>query len=211
MVGFSNGLVISCKIVSNMLFWKVKAQTGPWFTLVSLREVLLGQCCSCCTSMIYLRTYRAQVKCLSMILYLFNSDQPSSVHQPVCESLSQIIDWCKKWLLKLKATKCKCMRITRSRSVTPCSYNINSIPLEQVKTHKHLGVIISSDLSWKPHVLSVAAKANKILGLLKDTFGKCSEAITIGYKSMVRPIVEYACPVWNPHQQLLLFRQMKLL
>ena len=47
---------------------------------------------------------------------LFNSDQPSSVHQPVCESLSQIVDWCKKWLLKLKATKCKCMRITRSRS-----------------------------------------------------------------------------------------------
>ena len=28
-------------------------------------------------------------------------------------------------------------------------------------------------------------------------------AITIGYKSMVRPIVEYACPVWNPHQQYL--------
>ena len=134
---------------------------------------------------------------------LFNSDQASSVHQPVCESLSQIVDWCKKWLLKLKATKCKCMRITRSRSVTPCSYNINSIPLEQVRTHKHLGVIISSDLSWKPHVLSVAAKANKILGLLKRTFGKCSEAITIGYKSMVRPIVEYACPVWNPHQQYL--------
>ncbi|PFX24050.1 Nephrocystin-4 [Stylophora pistillata] len=134
---------------------------------------------------------------------LFNSDHPSSVHQPVCESLSQIVDWCKKWLLKLKATKSKCMKITRSRSVTPCSYNINSIPLEQVKTHKHLGVIISSDLSWKPHVLSVAAKANKILGLLKRTFGKSSEAISIGYKSMVRPIVEYACPVWNPHQQYL--------
>ena len=69
MVRFSSGWVISCKIVSNMLFWKVKAQTGPWFTLVSLREVLLGQCCSCCMSMIYLRTYRAQVKCLPMILY----------------------------------------------------------------------------------------------------------------------------------------------
>ena len=120
---------------------------------------------------------------------LFNSDQPSSVHQPVCESLSQMVDWCKKWLLKLKATKCKCMRITRSRSVTPCSYNINSISLEQVKTHKHLGVIISSDLSWKPHVLSVAAKANRILGLLKRTFGKCSEAITIGYKSIVSQLL----------------------
>ena len=181
----------------------MKAQTGPWFTLVSPQGSIVGPM----LFLLYVNDIPENLSCSSEMFaddtLLFNSDQPSSVHQPVCESLSQIVDWCKKWLLKLKATKCKCMRITRSRSVTPCSYNINSIPLEQVKTHKHLGVIISSDLSWKPHVLSVAAKANKILGLLKRTFGKCSEAITIGYKSMVRPIVEYACPVWNPHQQYL--------
>ena len=181
----------------------MKAQTGPWFTLVSPQGSIVGPV----LFLLYVNDIPENLSCSSEMFaddtQLFNSDQPSSVHQPVCESLSQIVDWCKKWLLKLKATKCKCMRITRSRSVTPYSYNINSIPLEQVKTHKHLGVIISSDLSWKPHVLSVAAKANKILGLLKHTFGKCSEAITIGYKSMVRPIVEYACPVWNPHQQYL--------
>ena len=142
--------------------------------------------------------FRAGFSCTSQLIRLFHS-------------WASALDKNKTSDVVFLDFKCKCMRITRSRSVTPCSYNINSIPLEQVKTHKHLGVIISSDLSWKPHVLSVAAKANKILGLLKRTFGKCSEAITIGYKSMVRPIVEYACPVWNPHQQLLLFRQMKLL
>ena len=47
------------------------------------------------------------------------------------------------------------------------------------------------------------SQRNKILGLLKCTFGKCSEAIITGYKAMVHPIVEYACPVWNPHQQYL--------
>ena len=53
------------------------------------------------------------------------------------------------------------------------------------------------------HVLTVAAKANKIFGLLKRTFGKCSEAIITGYKTMIRPTIEFACPVWNPHQQYL--------
>ena len=95
------------------------------------------------------------------------------------------------------------MRIKKSKTPTLCSYNINSTSLNQVHTHKHLGVIPSSDLSWKMHVLTVAAKANKILGLLKRTFGKCSEAIITGYKTMVRPIIEYAYPVWNPHQQYL--------
>ena len=84
-----------------------------------------------------------------------------------------------------------------------CSYSINSLLLEQVVTHKHLGVTFSSDLSWKHHVLAIGAKANKILGLLKCTFGRCSEAIKTGYKLMVRPIIEYACPVWNPHQAYL--------
>ena len=58
-------------------------------------------------------------------------------------------------------------------------------------------------VSWKHHVLAIAAKANKILGLLKHTFGRCSEAIITGYKAMVSPIIQYACPVWNPHQAYL--------
>ena len=89
----------------------------------------------------------------------------------------------------------------RSKTPSLCSYNINSTSLNQVHPHKHLGVILSSDLSWKMDVLTVAAKANKILGLLKRTFGKCSEAIITGYKTMVRPTIENA--VWNPHQQYL--------
>ena len=95
------------------------------------------------------------------------------------------------------------MRFTRSRAVVKCSYNINSVPLTEVSSHKHLGVTLSSDLSWKSHVLSVAAKANPILGLLKRTFGRFSEAIKMGYISMVRPMIEYACPVWNLYQQYL--------
>ena len=95
------------------------------------------------------------------------------------------------------------MRITRSKVNGQCSYSINSLPLEQVVTHKHLRVTFSSDLSWKHHVLAIAAKANKILGLLKRTFARCSEAIITGYKSMVRPIIKYAFRVWNPHQAYL--------
>ena len=134
---------------------------------------------------------------------LFNSGNPSDVSSPIQDSLSQISDWCNESLLRMNSVKCESMRITRSKTPSLCSYNINSTSLNQVHTHKHLGVILSSNLSWKMHVLTVAAKANKILGLLKLTFGKCSEAIITGYKTMVRPTIEYVCPVWNPHQQYL--------
>ena len=90
---------------------------------------------------------------------LFNSGNPSDVSSPIQDSLSQISDWCNEWLLRINPVKCESMRITRSKTPSLCSYNINSTSLNQVHTHKHLGVILSSDLSWKMH------------GLLKRTFG----------------------------------------
>ena len=34
------------------------------------------------------------------------------------------------------------------------------------KLFKHLGVVVSSDLSWSNHITSICAKAKRILGLL---------------------------------------------
>ena len=44
-------------------------------------------------------------------------------------------------------------------------------------------------------MLAIAAKANRVLGLLKDVLR------LYGYLSLVRPFVEYACLPWKPRQQ----------
>jgi len=50
------------------------------------------------------------------------------------------------------------------------------------------------------HVEEVVHKANKVLCLLKCTLGgKNKDIFSILYKTLVRPILEYACPVWSPH------------
>ena len=95
------------------------------------------------------------------------------------------------------------MKFTRARKPASCNYSIDNKPLSQVSTHKHLGVILSEDLSWKSHILSITARANRLLGLLKRTFGIHSKALLVGYKIMVRPLLEYACQVWDPHEKYL--------
>ena len=42
-----------------------------------------------------------------------------------------------------------------------------SLLSDQVSTHKHLGVVLSDDLSWEPHILSTVARSNRLLDLLK--------------------------------------------
>ena len=78
---------------------------------------------------------------------------------------------------------------------------LNNEVLEKVSSFKYLGVNITDDLSWANHTSVIASKARKILGLLYRHFSSWSppEALLQLYKSLVRPHLEYASQVWNPH------------
>ena len=73
--------------------------------------------------------------------------------------------------------------------------------LQQVHEHTYLGVTITDDLSWSSHHRRSVNKANKILGLLKRNIHHCStETKATAYKALVRPYLEYAAVVTDPHQ-----------
>ena len=58
---------------------------------------------------------------------------------------------------------------------------------------KHFGVWLESFLSWDYHVNYICAIDNKVLGLIRWTFGpNNSEEVSTAYKTLVRPILEYA-------------------
>jgi len=65
---------------------------------------------------------------------------------------------------------------------------------------RHLGVWLESSLSWDYYINYICAKANKVLGLIGQTFGpKNPEGVLIAYETLVHPILEYGCQVWNPY------------
>ena len=115
-----------------------------------------------------------------------------------------IIDaWLQQNYLTLNSGKCKCMVISRKRRPTgPGTLYLWDVPLEQVHCFKYLGVILSSDLSFSQHIDSTCSKARKILGLLYRRFYNNVNNGTLLqlYLSLVRPHLECASPVWNPHK-----------
>ena len=67
---------------------------------------------------------------------------------------------------------------------------------------RYLGVDISHDLSWKPHINRITGNANKSLGFLRRNLkAKNLQLRERAYKAIVRPQLEYAAPVWDPHTQ----------
>ena len=70
--------------------------------------------------------------------------------------------------------------------------------IERVVTYKLLGVYISDDLSWNVHIEHIVKKANKrlyALPALKKSGLTITQLVQV-YCSIVRSVLEYACPVW---------------
>ena len=84
--------------------------------------------------------------------------------------LSNLIEWARRWQLRLNADKCESMRITHTREKSITHYMLDK-PLKDEKSFKDLGVTISKDLSWDNHISITVNKANNLLGLIKRSFG----------------------------------------
>ncbi|KAL5250379.1 hypothetical protein ACHWQZ_G016198 [Mnemiopsis leidyi] len=72
-------------------------------------------------------------------------------------------------------------------------------PLEPSSTVKDLGVLVSSDRSWSPHIFKTVNSARTMAAWILSVFSDRSPTLMVTlYKSMVRCRLEYCCPLWNP-------------
>ena len=64
---------------------------------------------------------------------------------------------------------------------------------------KLLGVNVNTALRWNNHTDTINAKASKILYFLKQRrrTGLSSDHLLQYYKTVIRPVVEYAYPPWH--------------
>ena len=71
--------------------------------------------------------------------------------------------------------------------------------LSETKSRKYLGVSFSHDLIRSDYINNTATKGHKTLGFLRRNFRRCTPSVkATTYKTMVRPILEYASTVWDP-------------
>ena len=79
---------------------------------------------------------------------------------------------------------------------------IGSNTIERVMTYKLLGVYVSNDLKWNHHVEVIVQKGNRRLYSLRvlKQCGAPPASLAKVYTTIVRPVLEYAAPVWQIYQ-----------
>ena len=102
--------------------------------------------------------------------------------------------------MKFHPDKCQVLSITRKREPVTFDYHLHNKKLENVKSAKYLGVTLSEDMRWNQHIDNIAKTANQSLGFLRRNLQLSSQTLkTTAYNTIVRPLVEYASIVWDPH------------
>ena len=68
-------------------------------------------------------------------------------------------------------------------------------PIDEVKD---LGILISSNLSWGPHISTITDSARKMCNWIFSVFKTRDELTMLTlYKCLVRSRLEYCCPLWS--------------
>ena len=109
--------------------------------------------------------------------------------------------WCSKNGLILNPDKCVYMQLTRRKASIPSIYSLEAIVLAKVDTHKDVGVLFDTTLSFSNHVSQICTTTAKTLGCIirmaKELHTK--EVVILLFNAFVRSGLEYASVVWYPH------------
>ena len=144
----------------------------------------------------------------SLLLYaddllLYHPIQSPEDYLKLQGDIDQLQAWSERNVLLFNQSKCKYMTISRKFSppLPNMFLNISGRPLLKVDHYKYLGVWISHDLSWSKHIEGMCMQKCLQAGC-RQFYGHSSlECLRQLYISLVRSKLEYAAPVWDPHQK----------
>ena len=120
----------------------------------------------------------------------------TSCMQAFCDELVQQSE---KARMNVNGRKTKEMMIGAISKDPPAYLLLCGASVDRVDTFKLLGVYVSCDLKWSEHVDAIVSKAASrlhFLNQLKRASAPIRDLLHF-YISVLRPVLEYACPVWH--------------
>ena len=138
------------------------------------------------------------------------------VNQQLANCLKPISSWIGNHGMALNVAKTESMVIcTRPKLACLQGQRIqithNGTAIKSVDSHKLLGLVLNEQLTWNSHTDEVCSKVLKrinILKAIKTYLPQCARQSF--YKSLIQPIIDYACVIWGATSQYNVDRILRL-
>ena len=147
---------------------------------------------------------RSSVRLFADDCVLYRNIESPTDCQILQDDLNSLAQWEADWQMKFYIAKCHSMRVTRYRpdKHIQFEYTLHQQRLEQVQSAKYLGITISDNLDWGQHISEISSNATKTLGFLRRNLAfPPRHTKEVAYKTLVRPKLEYAAPIWHPYHE----------
>lgn len=106
--------------------------------------------------------------------------------------------------MNLNVNKTKCINVTNKKEPYNFTYKSDGTEISMYDEVKYLGVTLTSSLNWEPHITSICERALRKLSFLKRRLRDAPSSVKLNtYKTLVRPVLEYAAIIWDPFQKYL--------
>ena len=160
--------------------------------------------------LVYINDITDNIEC-DIKLFADDTSILEIIHDPLTSAgrmntdLVRISAWGKQWKMTFNAIKSLAILFSTKHNKPdhpPLLLGNSVIP--EGTSHTHLGITLSSNLKWDAHITRIVEKARKRLSLLHRLKFRFSRNTLIRlYKSMVRPILEYGCIIFDNCSQTL--------
>ncbi len=115
--------------------------------------------------------------------------------------ITTINEQCQQLKLIPNPNKCQLININLLRQgVAFPDVHLHANPIPCVDIAKVVRLVMNSNLTWQDHVDHIVKKASKLFFMLfkARSFGATQQQLVQLYCQRIRPVLEYACPVWHP-------------
>ena len=149
-----------------------------------------------------------------LFTYMQDSQEHSHTELALQEDINSLSRWSETMQMSFNVDKCHALHMgtanknytytlpkvsEENKTTNSIGYTYTLHRLKNVQEEKDLGVIVDNQLSFKSHISSKISKANTMIHIVRNTFKYLDEAMfKLLFKSIIRPHLEYASPVWSP-------------
>ena len=127
---------------------------------------------------------------------LASGDDPAITASMLNRDLLKISKWAEKWKVTFNPKKSKDMIFSKKYLNNSPPLILDNSSIERVNTHKHLGVILESNLDWTKQISNTCLRANHKLSVLRKIKFLNRKTLDLLYKVIVRSIIDYALPIY---------------
>ena len=112
----------------------------------------------------------------------------------------KITRWAARWLVTFNHDKIEALLVSRrTNQIQHPPLFMQNVQIQEVDSHKHLGIFPSNDCNWHQHINFIAEKKAwfRIKTMRKLKFKLDRKSLETSYIAFIRPLLEYGDNIWD--------------